>query len=107
VGNSGGSIIIWDGRKFSGQAIYENEFAQNVELQCSISGISWVLTNVYAPCTPERKLIFLEWFRNISMPQDLPWLIVGDFNLIRWPNNRNKPGVIFTRCYPLIRPSAD
>lgn len=26
------------------------------------------------------------------MPEKLNWLIIGDFNLIRYPENRNKPG---------------
>jgi hypothetical protein len=26
------------------------------------------------------------------MPDDMKWLIVGDFNLIRRPENRNKEG---------------
>jgi hypothetical protein len=26
------------------------------------------------------------------MPEDVDWMIVGDFNLIRDPCNRNKPG---------------
>jgi endonuclease/exonuclease/phosphatase family metal-dependent hydrolase len=26
------------------------------------------------------------------MPTDIDWLLVGDFNLIRYPENRNRPG---------------
>ena len=26
------------------------------------------------------------------MPGDVDWIIMGDFNLIRSPDNRNKPG---------------
>jgi hypothetical protein len=26
------------------------------------------------------------------MPSSQPWLVLGDFNLIRRPENRNKPG---------------
>ena len=26
------------------------------------------------------------------MPDNFPWLLVGDFNLMRRPKNRNKPG---------------
>jgi hypothetical protein len=51
----------------------------------------WVLTNVYGPYTPEGKMIFLQWLKKIQMPDNVDWLIVGDFNLIRSPENRNKP----------------
>jgi hypothetical protein len=53
---------------------------------------SWILTNIYGPCQAERKATFLDWFANIDMPDDTDWLIVGDFNFIRAPSDRNKPG---------------
>jgi hypothetical protein len=37
-------------------------------------------------------MAFLRWFREIYMPDDQMWFIVGDFDLIRNPDNRNKPG---------------
>lgn len=40
----------------------------------------------------KRSCFILEWFRNISMLDDFTWLIIGDFNLLRNPGNRNKPG---------------
>jgi hypothetical protein len=42
--------------------------------------------------TSDGKLAFLNWFKNIEMPVEAKWLIVGDFNLLRAPENRNKPG---------------
>jgi hypothetical protein len=41
---------------------------------------------------PEGKLNFLNWMKHIQLAQEVDWLIVGDFNLIRGPHNRNKPG---------------
>jgi hypothetical protein len=61
-----------------------------VEFTCKTSGEIWILTNIYAPCTPEGKLAFLNWFKHIDMPDEVKWLVVGDFNLIRSPENRNK-----------------
>jgi hypothetical protein len=45
------------------------------------------LTSVYAP----SKKAILSWFHNMQIPADNDWLIVGDFNLIRSPSDRNKP----------------
>lgn len=92
VGASGGCIILWSSSKFSGSPAFQNDFAHSVELTSKMSGDSWLLTNVYAPCTPEGKIVFLEWFKHVEIPDDTRWLIVGDFNLIRRPENRNKPG---------------
>jgi hypothetical protein len=47
---------------------------------------------VYGPSQAERKADFIEWFSNIDMPDNMDWLILGDFNFIRKPPDRNKPG---------------
>jgi hypothetical protein len=49
----------------------------------------WILINVYAPCTHLEKREFIQWFKNTSMPDVVDWLIVGDFNLCRTPDDRN------------------
>lgn len=33
----------------------------------------------------------MNWFGNIQMPDDIDWLVVGDFNLYRKPEDRNRP----------------
>lgn len=53
---------------------------------------NWILTSVYGPCDPEGKAAFMEWFENINMPNEINWLVVGDFNLIRKPEDRNRLG---------------
>jgi hypothetical protein len=35
---------------------------------------------------------FLQWLNEVDMPDDMDWLLVGDFNLIRRMRDRNKPG---------------
>lgn len=83
VGAYGGCIILWNSSKFSGTPVFQNDFAHTVELTCKLSGDSWLLTNFYAPCTLEGKMVFLDWFKHIEMPDETKWLITGDFNLIR------------------------
>jgi hypothetical protein len=64
----------------------------SIESVYAFSGAQWVLTNIYAPCTPEAKQEFLNWFHNIDMEEDIDWLLVVDFNLIQQPSDTNKPG---------------
>jgi hypothetical protein len=52
-----------------------------------------MLTCVYGRCTAEGKVNFTNWLKGIQMPRDLDSLLLGDFNLIRRPEDRNKPGV--------------
>lgn len=51
-----------------------------------------ILMNIYGPCTHEGKAQFLEWFSSVDIRDDMDWLVVGDFILIRYLENRKKPG---------------
>lgn len=51
--------------------------------------------NVYAPYTPVGKRNFVRWFKNIQMPDEVDWLLVGAFNLYRNLEDHNKPGANF------------
>jgi exonuclease III len=92
IGNSGGFITVWNSSKLVGNVVFQNEYALSVEFFATSSEESWIITNVYAPCSPAGKIDFLHWFSNINMPSDKRWLIVGDFNLTRRPENRNSAG---------------
>jgi exonuclease III len=95
-GASGGSITIWKSSMFSGNLIFQNDYATSVLLTSTHNSASWIISNIYAPCTPSGKRAFTQWFKNISMPTDVDWLIVGDFNLYRNPEDRNRTGADFT-----------
>ena len=79
------------GNLFNGEKIFVNNFAQTV-MFTYLSGATWLLTNIYAHCTDEGKRPFIDWFKNIQMPDEHDWLIVGDFNHMRAPENRNRLG---------------
>jgi hypothetical protein len=85
VGNSGGFITVWNSSKLVGTVIFQNDYALLVEFFANSSNESWIVTNIYTPCTPHGKVEFLNWFSDINMPSEKLWLIVGDFNLIRRP----------------------
>ena len=91
-GASGGILVSWQGASFSGEVIFQNEYAVSISFTSHMNEDTWVLTTVYAPCTYEGKRQFLNWFHSIQMPDEINWLIVGDFNLIRRPEDRNKEG---------------
>lgn len=94
IGNSGGggSIIVWKILKFEGELCFQNSYTQFVEFLCKLTNKKWILTNVYAPCTTQGEMEFLYQFTNIMMPAKALWMVVGDFNLIRRQEDRNKPG---------------
>jgi hypothetical protein len=67
----------------------------NVPKQWNLSPSSPV-KNGYSPIflshAHQREIEFLRWFKDIDMLATKSWIIVDDFNLIRRPENRNKPG---------------
>lgn len=83
VGASGGILVVWKSSIFIGTEIFQNNFAISVEFSSRLNNDTWVLTSVYGPCDTEGREIFMNWFGNIQVPDDMDWLIVGDFNLIR------------------------
>jgi exonuclease III len=99
VGAFGGSIIIWKSTSLSGTRVFHNDYATSVQFTSLHNNANWLLTNVYAPCTPTGKRNFIFWFKNIAMPGHVDWLIVGDFNLYRSPEDRNRPGADFSEIF--------
>jgi exonuclease III len=92
VGASGGIITSWKSNVFSGQLIFQNNFAITIRLIARHNNDTWFLTNIYGPCSHDGKREFLRWFKHYNLSDDDNWLVVGDFNLMRSPENRNKLG---------------
>ena len=82
VGRSGGLLTVWCTNMFSGELLFQNEFALSVEFTSVQSNEIFVVTNIYGPCQHDRKQLFLNWFHDIIMDPEVNCLIVGDFNLI-------------------------
>lgn len=99
VGASGGTITLWNSSVFRGSLIFQNSFATSVQFHSLHNNDSWVLTNIYAPCTPQGKRDFVAWLKNISMPSNIDWLLVGDFNLYRNPSDRNRDGADYAEMF--------
>lgn len=52
---------------------------------------SWTLTCVYGPCTTDGKTSFINWLKEVQMIDNNEYIILGDFNLIRTLEDRNRP----------------
>jgi hypothetical protein len=98
VGAFGGMLVAWKGSLFTGIKIFSNVYAISVEFTSLHNLDKWLLTNVYGPCTSDGKVEFTNWLKNINMPEDVDWILLGDFNLIRKHENRNRVGVMSMTC---------
>jgi len=85
--------LFGKGRFLGGVEVFRNNFALSLEFTSCHDNSLWVLTNIYGPCDAEGKQNFMDWFGNVRMSDDMCWLVVGDFNLLRKPKDRNWPGL--------------
>lgn len=92
IGSSGGIITIWNGNLLKGKVISQNYFHITIEFTSNLDNSTWLLSNIYGPNSVEGKQEFIDWLMNININQSKMWMILGDFNFIRGPDNRNKPG---------------
>jgi hypothetical protein len=46
-----------------------------VKLTCNLSNDSWILTNIYVPCHPERRANFINWFAKLTCQMKLTGLL--------------------------------
>lgn len=89
VGASGGICSAWNGRVFTLSNHTATAHALSVDLTLSHDNSVVRITNVYAPCDHAAKEAFLVELSGHAPPCSTPWSILGDFNLIRSPDDRN------------------
>jgi hypothetical protein len=91
-GASGGLFTAWNSSSFSGSVILEESFALGIKFTSTHSNAEWTLVNVYGPCDGIDRMNFTAWLFSINIPITEDWILAGDFNYIRAPDNRNRPG---------------
>lgn len=91
-GALGGIVTIWNSSIFTGTILIEEDFALVIKFKSTQSAQEWTLVNIYGPCQGDSRVDYTNWLLNLNIPTNEDWLLVGDFNYIRSPSNRNKPG---------------
>jgi hypothetical protein len=90
VGASGGLLVAWKSHIFSRAQKNSVGFSIVVEFSSRHNDSVWTLLNVYGPCTSDGKREFTTWLKNVDIPEEEDWIILGDFNLYRHPEDRNR-----------------
>ena len=72
--------------------LIQEDFSLVIKFCSTQSAQEWTLVNIYGPCQGDPRVIYTEWLHNLHIPSNEDWLLLGDFNYIRSPDNRNKPG---------------
>jgi hypothetical protein len=89
MGSSGGILTAWDPGLFSLVSVRRDRFSLSVVLSSQLSGLFLAITNVYAPANHALTPAILAELEALGLLFPLPWLGVGDFNLVRAPGDKN------------------
>jgi exonuclease III len=92
IGASRGILMRWNGSLFTGCMIDSSRHHITVEFISNHNAKKWTLSTVYAPCEGIEKQDFIDWFNNLQIPANCNWMILGDFNMYRSLEDRNKAG---------------
>ena len=87
-GASGGILLLWDNRSL--QKIDEalGLYTASCKFRSVSSGFEWAFTGVYGPHDlPARRILWDEMSGVVSW-WDVPWIVGGDFNIVRYPSER-------------------
>lgn len=69
-------------------------FSISVIIKDLQNGCEWMFTGVYGPASPNNREAFWEELKGLRHRWDGPWVIGGDFNVIRFINEKNIGGQI-------------
>lgn len=95
-GASGGILTTWTDSLFTSLGASSTEHTLSVHLASTVTNLSFFITNVYAPSTPELRPQFLDELKSIVPPDNTPWLLSGDFNMIRYAHEKNNDNFYLT-----------
>lgn len=82
-GRSGGCIIAWK-RDYELINCFVTKHTCSAILRQPRSGKNMHITTVYGPSEDNEKILFMEEIRKLAELVQHPWMLVGDFNLVRW-----------------------
>lgn len=82
----------WNASIFTGQVLSSSNFQITLGFTSMHNANQWNLTTVYGPCQGQEKQNFIDWLYNLQIADDQDWMIVGDFNMYRSTENRNREG---------------
>ena len=91
-GAAGGVLVFWDNRVVDLLEVEEGIFSVSCLFKNCMDGMRWVFTGVYGPVCRRDREVFWEELGSIKGLWSDPWCVGGDFNMIRYPEERRRGG---------------
>ncbi|CAM0881391.1 unnamed protein product [Alopecurus aequalis] len=88
-GSRGGVLTAWDPRVLALTTTTRNTYSISTSFQSTTSDTTFMITNVYAPSDHTFTDEFVAEMTSLLPLVSGPWIILGDFNLLRRPSDKN------------------
>lgn len=88
VGTTGGILLGWNEDSFVCLSTSVASFSITVVLENVKDGSSIFISSAYSPSDDPIKLSFWNELRDVRMSFSGPWILCGDFNAMRFQNER-------------------
>lgn len=89
AGTRGGILLAWDEIAVSMADFHRGQFTISALVSLLTTGTTFRLTTCYGPADDRRKEDFLQEMLSLKPANGVPWLIIGDFNLIYQASDKN------------------
>ena len=89
-GAAGGVVVFWDNRVLELMGMEVGLFSVSCRFKNCEDGLLWTFTGVYGPTMKRHRELFWEELGAIRGLWPDPWCIGGDFNVVRFPNERSR-----------------
>ena len=87
-GTARGLLLIWDNRVLENLEVESGGYSISARFRNCSDGFSWIFFGVYGPVIGSEKEDFWEELGAIRGLWEDPWCIGGDFNVVRYPEER-------------------
>ncbi|RVW70775.1 Elongation factor 1-gamma [Vitis vinifera] len=92
LGSSWRVVVFWDNRVLELMGLEVGLFSISCRFKNVEDGFRWTFSGVYGPTLKRYREEFWEELGAIRGLWNDPWCIGGDFNMIRFPNERRRGG---------------
>jgi hypothetical protein len=88
-GSRGGMLTAFDPRLLNLKSSDARRFSLTTSFESTTSDVAFTVNNVYAPSDHDLTQDFVTEMVGLTAVVSGPWLIIGNFNLIRVPAEKN------------------
>jgi exonuclease III len=88
-GTRGGLLTAWDASFFSLDSHFLKPHTLTTALTCNATSLDFTITNTYGPSDHAGSLPFLQNLQDLTHLISGPWILLGDFNLVRCAADKN------------------